>query len=79
MLTIKRNIKKKLIDASFTKYGEEFQELDILRELTTHGKNVLELVDSFEEDGKYVIVTRYMEGGSLLDYLIAQEEQALMA
>ena len=32
--------------------------------------NVLELIESFEDDEHFYIVTKFMEGGSLLDHIL---------
>ena len=40
--------------------------------------NVLEMLDDFEDSQNYYIVTKYMHGGNLVDYLNQQEQQPLL-
>ena len=45
--------------------------------MSANGVHILKFLESFEEDGKYFCVKHFMEGGSLLDYLIRQDVQPL--
>jgi len=45
-------------------------EVDILRECTlTRVRNIIEMIDSYEDAENYYIVTKYMPAGDLLNYL----------
>ncbi len=63
-------IKKTPLAKMYAKCGENFQEVSVLREVTTYNiPNVLQLIDQDEDDEHIILVTEYMPGRSLYDYV----------
>jgi serine/threonine protein kinase len=73
-----KQIDKTVIDQSFTQNNQKFCELDIMEEVC-HGQcpNVIELVESFEDETHYYIVTKLQPDGDLLKYLLKNNNQPL--
>ena len=70
-------VSKQTIEKSFTENDEKFQEIEIMEQLSSDDSNVLKLVESFENDEYFVAVTRFMNTGSLFDFIIKQKTQPL--
>lgn len=69
---------KALIERTFAQNGQEFQELEILRECTrTLRLNILEHVETFQDAVNYYVVSKFMPAGDLLNYLMKQPVQPL--
>ena len=69
---------KSVIARSFTANNEVFQELEIMR-IASQARipNVLELVEEFEDEKQFVMITKFMPAGDLLNYLVKQPAQPL--
>lgn len=65
-------IDKKVIKETFTANGQVFAELEIMQEISGSCPNVMNLVESFEDDNFYFCVTRFMAGGDLNKYITEQ-------
>ena len=66
-------VDKSKIVRHFTTHGQMFQELEVLK-LCTYGQcqSVLPLIEHFEDTHYLYIVTKFMPGGDLLNYLMHQ-------
>ena len=71
-------IDKKVIQETFDVNGQVFDELEIMKEVSGNCPNVIELVESFEDENSYYCVTRYMAGGDLYKYITTQPNQPLL-
>ena len=49
-----------------------------MKEVSGNCSNVIELVESFEDENSYYCVTRYMAGGDLYKYITTQPNQPLL-
>ena len=66
---IKISTKSKMSEA-LQQNQNGISEIDIMRECTkTQVRNIIELVDSYEDTENHYIVTKFMPGGDLLNYL----------
>ena len=71
-------IQKSKIDAVFTKNKQAFEELAISEEMARNNcQNILELVEVFEDNMAYYVVTRFMPSGDLFNYVCQQQSQPL--
>ncbi len=67
-------VDKSKISALFTQNGQMFQELEVLRSCTQSQCNgILPLIEHFEDSNHIFIVTKFMPGGDLLNYLMRQQ------
>ncbi len=63
-------MKKASIAKMHSKCGEAFQEVSVLQEVTAFKiPNVLYLIDQDEDDEYIILVTEYLAGRSLYDYV----------
>ena len=66
-------IQKGTIDKVYKKNKQHFEELEICQEVArSNCKNILELVEVFEDDMAYYVVTKFMQGGDLYNYICQQ-------
>lgn len=71
-------ISKARIENTFKVNGQDFQELEILDEVTnSECPNILELIESFEDKEHYYIVTKFMPAGDLYNFLSKQKSLPL--
>ena len=71
-------IDKSRISALFTQNGQMFNELEVLRSCTQNQcDGILPLIEHFEDTNHLYIVTKFMPGGDLLNYLMRQQIQPL--
>ena len=71
-------IGKTKIDKAFKGNGQVFQELEIMEELARENcENILEVIETFEDDESYYVVTKLMAAGDLFNYICLQPTQPL--
>ena len=73
-------IQKQTIDKVYKKNKQHFEELEISEEIArseTDCMNILELVEVFEDDMAYYVVTKFMPAGDLYNYICKQPDQPL--
>lgn len=69
-----KEINKKTVTNVLLRCDNRFEELDIIHKChNLDVPNVLELIESFEDDENYYVVTRFLEGGALLDYIVSEQ------
>lgn len=69
-------ISKKTIKETFEANNTAFEEVEIMEALSD-SENVLKIIESFEDDEAIYAVTRFMNAGTLFDYLVKQKTQPL--
>ena len=71
-------IDKALINKSFGKNNQIFCELQIMEDLCRGGcPNLVEVIETFEDETHYYIVTKLYPEGDLLTYLIKNKQRPL--
>ena len=71
-------IQKGTIDKVYKKNKQHFEELEISKKIARSGcKNILELVEVFEDSVAYYVVTKFMPTGDLYNYICQQPNQPL--
>lgn len=65
-----KSISKSKIDSTFGKNGASFNELELMDEVCRgQVPNMLPMIESFESDTTYFIVTKYLHHGDLTGYM----------
>ena len=71
-------IAKSKIDETFKANKQAFSELEIIKELTADNcPNMLQVVETFTTENSYILVTQYLQTGTLFNYVCAQPSQPL--
>ena len=55
-----------------------FEELQIIHEIAkSNSPNIIELIETFEDNDCYYVVTKFMQAGDLFNYITKQQETPL--
>ena len=71
-------IQKGTIDKVYKRNKQQFEELEISKEMAhSDCKNILDLIEVFEDDMAYYVVSKFMPAGDLYRYICRQPSQPL--
>ena len=71
-------IQKGTVNKVYMRNKQQFEELEISKEMARSDcKNILELIEVFEDDMAYYVVSKFMPAGDLYRYICQQPSQPL--